>query len=432
MANTIVGLFLMALLCITVAQGRKTLHPNNEWPTSSKIINDGICKTYVETQGYTCEEHEVTTEDGYILSLQRIPAGRSGKKAYKQPVLLQHGLTADAICWLFNSQNESLGFILADSGYDVWLANARGTKYSRGHRSLSPNDMGYWNWSWEELSSYDLPTFVQYVYSNTGKTIHYTGHSLGTLMALAAFSQGKALNMLRTAALLAPIAHMNQITSPVSKLAANTFIAEEQYWLGVREFVPNGDIETKFLGGICRNLNLNCANLMTLITVIRSGQVRKYDHGPQNVLHYGQLIPPIYDITKIPTEFPLFIGYGGQDALSDVNDVHVLLNDLKDHNEKKLVVLFKEDYGHLDFIMSVLIDNYKENEGKIIHVGSAIERDRSSTTVKFWNAFTMPMLSLLCAQMMADVIYARVRKEKEGVVHLNFRIAMSIGKKDRR
>lgn len=35
---------------------------------------------------------QVTTEDGYILSLQRMPAGRSGEKADKPPVLLQHGI----------------------------------------------------------------------------------------------------------------------------------------------------------------------------------------------------------------------------------------------------------------------------------------------------------------------------------------------------
>ncbi|KAK7306664.1 hypothetical protein VNO77_44616 [Canavalia gladiata] len=385
MTNTIVGLFLIALLCITVAQGRKTLHPNNDWPTSSVVINDGVCKTMVETQGYTCEEHEVITKDGYILSLQRIPTGRFGKKANKQPVLLQHGLTADAICWLFNSPNESLGFILADNGYDVWLANARGTKYSRGHESLSPNDMDYWNWSWEELASYDFPAFVQYVYNNTGQRIHYIGHSLGTLMGLAAFSQGQGLNMLRSAALLAPIAHMNQITSQVLKFAADAFLAEDQYWLGIHEFIPNGDVATKFLAGICHNLNLNCGNIIALITgpnccvnssaldiflnhgpqptatknmihlsqMIRTGHVAKYDYGLQNMIHYGQLFPPLYDMTTIPNEFPLFVSYGGKDSLSDINDVHVLLNDLKDHDEKKLVVLFKEDYGHLDFIMSV-------------------------------------------------------------------------------
>ncbi|KAK7339353.1 hypothetical protein VNO77_20014 [Canavalia gladiata] len=239
MATTIICLILMALLCIIVVEGRKNLHLNNESPISSPITNDGVCKTMVETQGYTCEEHEVITEDGYILSLQRIPTSRSGKKADKQPVLLQHGLIADATTWFLNSPNESLGFILADNGYDVWLASTRGTKYSRGHKSLNPNDMDYWNWSWEELANYDLPTFVQYVYNNTGQRIHYTGHSLGTLIALAAFSQGQVLNMLRSAALLAPIAHMNQITSLVLQLAANKFLAEVPYWLGIREFIPN-------------------------------------------------------------------------------------------------------------------------------------------------------------------------------------------------
>lgn len=34
----------------------------------------------------------MTSEDGYILGLQRIPTGRSGEKADKPPVLLQHGL----------------------------------------------------------------------------------------------------------------------------------------------------------------------------------------------------------------------------------------------------------------------------------------------------------------------------------------------------
>ena len=38
---------------------------------------------------------QVTTKDGYILSVQRIPEGRaklSGGKAKKQPVIIQHGI----------------------------------------------------------------------------------------------------------------------------------------------------------------------------------------------------------------------------------------------------------------------------------------------------------------------------------------------------
>ena len=89
--------------------------------------------------------------------------------------------------------------------------------------------------------------------------------------------------------------------------------------------------------------------------VIRTGTIAQYDYGnqEQNMQHYGQPLPPLYDMTGILNEFPLFISYGGQDTLSDVKDVQVLLNDLKDHDWNKLVVLLNEDYAHVDFVMGV-------------------------------------------------------------------------------
>ncbi|CAJ2645645.1 unnamed protein product [Trifolium pratense] len=386
-SSRVISVLSILLLCITIIQGRKTLYTSNDFSASSLNTDDGICKTMVETQGYTCEEHKVTTEDGYILSMQRLPASRSGEKANKPPVLIQHGLFCDAVIWLFNSPDESLGFILADSGFDVWLVNGRGTKYSTMHTSLSPNDKAYWDWSWDELASYDLPASVQYVYNNTGQKMHYAGHSQGTLMAFAALSQGQLLNMLRSAALLSPIAHMNQISSKETKLGADLFLANDIYWLGIREFSPIEDVGAKFLDGICHTLNLNCANLMAFFTgpnccinssridfylqhepqpsstknlihfsqMIRTGNIAKYDYDDQaqNVKHYGQRVPPTYDLTKIPNDFPLFFAYGGKDQLSDVQDVKILLNDLQDHDANKLVLEFNQDYAHADFILSV-------------------------------------------------------------------------------
>ncbi|CAK8566515.1 unnamed protein product [Lathyrus sativus] len=378
-----ITLISILLLCTAAAaaQGRKSLHTTNELSAYYPVTNDGICKTLVETQGYQCEEHTVTTNDGYILSLQRIPTGRSGKKADKPPVLLQHGLLCNAVVWLFNSPIESLGFILADSGFDVWLANGRGSKYSTGHTTLTPNDMAYWDWSWNELASHDLPASVEYVFNLTGQKIHYAGHSQGTLVAFVALSQGKLLNMLRSAALLSPIAHLNVISSELIKLMAELFLANDLHWLGVREIDPNAYDVTKLVDGICFISNLNCGEIVTLFTgpnccinssrvdfylnqptatknfihlsqMIRTGKIAKYDYvyEAQNMLHYGQGVPPTYDMTKIPKEFPLFISFGGKDYLSDVQDVKVLLNDLSNHDADKLVVLYKDEYAHLDFV----------------------------------------------------------------------------------
>ncbi|KAI4305728.1 hypothetical protein L6164_029076 [Bauhinia variegata] len=380
MAYIMISLVSVLVLCISAAEGRKTLHPINGEA-------DGICKTLVERQGYTCEEHTVTTDDGYILSLQRMPAAQSGMKANKSPVLLQHGIISDAISWLFNHPNESLAFILADNGYEVWLVNTRGTRYSNQHRSLSPDDKAYWDWSWDQLTAYDLPASVQYVNNNTGQKLHFVGHSLGTLIALSALSQDKVLDSLSSAALLSPIAYLDKISSHPTKIAADIFLGDVVYWLGLRKFNPIGDGGSKLLEHMCNLPFIKCKNLFTLFTgpnccinlstidvflnhhpqptstknlihlaqMIRSGKIAMYDYGDQeqNMAHYGQASPPLYDMTRIPNDFPLFLSYGGQDTLSDVKDVQVLLDNLKDHDKDKLVVAFMEDYAHMDFVMGV-------------------------------------------------------------------------------
>lgn len=48
----------------------------------------------------------------------------------------------------------------------------------------------------------------------------------GTLTAFASFSQDKMLNMLRSAALLSPIAYLGQMSSFLARSAADIFLAE--------------------------------------------------------------------------------------------------------------------------------------------------------------------------------------------------------------
>lgn len=200
-------------------------------------------------------------------------------------------MVQDGMSWLLASPEESLPFILADRGFDVWIANNRGTRWSRRHVSLDPSSRVlrnnktswllrsgicyyycstgthtsrllllqlYWNWSWDDLVVNDLPAMVDFVNTQTGQRPHYVGHSMvrpadpplyfpydfslsslsglclcfqGTLVALAAFSEGRVVDQLKSAALLTPVAYLAHITTPIGILLAKAFVGEVTYLL---------------------------------------------------------------------------------------------------------------------------------------------------------------------------------------------------------
>lgn len=147
-----------------------------------------------------------------------------------------HGILDSSSTWVFRGLNSSLAYLLADAGYDVWLGNARGNRYSKKHITLDPygdiaNRTEYWNFSWHEIGQIDLPTMIDYVLANTRfNRLHYIGHSQGTTAFFVMASERPEYNnkiLLMQA--LAPIAYMKNLHSHLARLLAGS-IEKSEVW----------------------------------------------------------------------------------------------------------------------------------------------------------------------------------------------------------
>lgn len=181
----------------------------------------------VAKYGYPLERHTTTTEDGYVLELHRIPHGiNNAGETNKPAVLLQHGLLSSSADWVNNGGPEkSLGFILADRGYDVWLGNQRGNTWSRKHVSLDPDadKEKFWDFSWDEIGRYDLPAMIDYIIATTGVDgIFYAGHSQGTTSFFVMASERPEYNdKIKLMSALAPVAYMSHLQNIFVQLLAD-------------------------------------------------------------------------------------------------------------------------------------------------------------------------------------------------------------------
>ena len=72
--------------------GLPPLTPDNAKPTDEMVAE----------AGYPVETHIVATDDGYLLSVHRIPRGRvdDGVEGPRPPVFLQHGLLSSSADWV--------------------------------------------------------------------------------------------------------------------------------------------------------------------------------------------------------------------------------------------------------------------------------------------------------------------------------------------
>jgi len=344
---------------------------------SGNIISANITD-YITSQGYPLEIHTALTADGYELILHRIPHGRYENNNTRGAVLLQHGLTDSSAGWCLNGPGESLAFILADEGYDVWLGNNRGNGYSMRNINYGPDDSRFWAFSWDEMAQFDFPTNINYILARTGQSkISYIGHSEGTIQAFAGLITQPALaDKLHVYIGLAPVAYVNHISLELLTALAKLKLEYVVELLGFHEFYLIDAIH-KLLPFACEYFPQDCVfggsffygtdsflnasrldfytdyepfptsvqNIVHWAQGVTTDSYQKFDFGETgNMAHYGQATPPLYKLSDFPSKLPVVLFTGGVDQLADVTDVYRLIAELPSGFQ----IFYQEDYGHLD------------------------------------------------------------------------------------
>ncbi|NWI56333.1 LIPM Lipase, partial [Calyptomena viridis] len=334
----------------------------------------------IRYHGYPSEEYEVTTQDGYILAVFRIPAGRNSQNTGQRPVVfLQHAFLGDATHWISNMPNNSLGFLLADAGYDVWMGNSRGNTWSLKHKNLNPSQKEFWKFSFDEIGKYDIPSELYFIMNKTGqKDVYYIGHSEGTAAGFIAFSTYPELaQQVKTFFALGPVTACPHATSILVKitnlpepllrllLGSKGFAHQIGFLKGpVTQLCTSLDkfcacIICYIAGGSIKNLNTSridtyvghspagtsVQNIIHWQQLAHTDQFQAYDYGAkENMKKYNQTAPPVYKIEEIT--IPTAVWSGGQDTFADPKDMARLLPRITN-------LIYHEHFpawGHLDFI----------------------------------------------------------------------------------
>eukprot|EP00915_Cephaloidophora_sp_WS-2016_P002840 GHVH01003844.1.p1 GENE.GHVH01003844.1~~GHVH01003844.1.p1 ORF type:complete len:364 (+),score=31.63 GHVH01003844.1:528-1619(+) len=143
-----------------------------------------------QQMGISCRDYYVDTLDGFTLRLHRLEGNDGGP-----PVLLQHGLMMSDEAFVFHHEC-SLPRILHSAGYDVWLGNNRGNKYSWKNEKYSRVQSEYWNFTIDDVARFDVPAMVNCVlYFSSFSQIIYIGFSNGSAQIFASFQENPSLRM---------------------------------------------------------------------------------------------------------------------------------------------------------------------------------------------------------------------------------------------
>jgi lysosomal acid lipase/cholesteryl ester hydrolase len=367
---------------------------NKRKSVSSPIAQASDFVELCELYGYYAEEHIVQTGDGYLLGVhrlgwrrgeeeQRVNAGPGSVE--KKVIYLHHGLMMNSEVWVCLTDRERcLPFVLVEQGYDVWLGNNRGNKYSKKSLHYSPTDVPFWNFSMDQFAFHDIPDTIDYILSTTKQlSLSYIGFSQGTAQAFASLSIHPTLNekvdvFVALAPAMAPPGLASGIVASFVKSSPEILYLA----FGRRAILGSATMWQALLypGIFTYFIDKSMSFLFNWKTqnITAHQKLAAYPHlysfsSVKSVVHWFQIIrngtfqmfddevaKPLaisngnkyYKVAKFPTrniKTPIVLVYGGSDSLVDIK---LMLKELPKHTVAKEI----QKYEHLDLLWASDVD----------------------------------------------------------------------------
>ncbi|CCH59728.1 hypothetical protein TBLA_0B09130 [Henningerozyma blattae CBS 6284] len=360
----------------------KTNVDQSEKPIEQKLQEcpdiHSMCKIF----DIEIEDHLVRTEDNYILTLHRIrpsPEVANGKVAY-----LHHGLLMCSDVWVCNiDRSKNLPFVLHDLGYDVWLGNNRGNKYSTAHLHYLPKERRFWDFSIDEFAFFDIPNSIEFVLKSCNiDQLICIGFSQGSAQMFAALSVNESLNskisqFIAIAPAMTPKRLHNPLVDTLVKSSPNLMYL----FFGHNIIYPSAVIWRRTLHPKLFNLGVDTGNKLLFnwhaLNITEKQKLVSYNKlysttSVKSIVHWFQILrsqkfqmyeesddmfnslSKPYQIPVFPTKtnikVPILLLYGGQDSLVDIE---VMKKNLP--KEAVFDVNIKE-HEHLDLIWGNDVD----------------------------------------------------------------------------